>query len=64
MKSGYKGTIRGWVVLVAFVLLGGLTPAAQPSYAQSAPDAFGLPWTPPTPAYRVKVNADGLYALS
>lgn len=59
-----RKTIRRWLVLGMLVLLGGLTPAAQPSYAQAAPDAFGLPWTPPTPAYRIKLNADGLYALT
>lgn len=59
-----KKTIRRWLVTVVLVLLGGLVPAAQPSHAQSAPDAFGLPWTPPSPAYRIAVNPDDSYATN
>jgi hypothetical protein len=50
------------------LLLGSVRPTmaveAQPADSESGPAAFGLPWTPPSPAYRIKVDADGLYALS
>lgn len=64
MKSRFKGTIRGWFALAALVFLGSFVPAAQPSSAQVAPAAFGLPWMPPATAYRIAVTLDGLYALT
>lgn len=61
MKSGCKGTIRGWFALAAIVLLGSFVPAVQPSSAQVAPAAFGLPWTPPANAVRIKVDPAATY---
>lgn len=38
--------------------------AAGPSAPLSSSAFFSLPWTPPAPAYRIRVDADGLYALN
>ncbi len=61
------------IAAVLLILFLGWAPAASAAEAQQAgdraaagagPAAFSLPWTPPAPAYRIKVDADGLYALT
>ncbi len=66
MRVSSGRAIRGWLIVMMLVLLGSLAPAVPPAAAQvtASPAAFALPWTPPAPGYRVKVDTDGLYALS
>lgn len=64
---GFDAILRLIAVFAAFGLLVGAVPASgQVAHAEQPQGvaASALPWTPPADAYRIKVQADGLYALT
>lgn len=76
-RTGGMRRLRSLGMVAVLVLLTGMLPRVGTAAAGAsvparndalagidAPGAFSLPWTPPKGAYRVSVQADGIFALT